>query len=161
MYERGERRRPREGGTASCAPVSISGALEACINWIADVSGKWKTGRDSRVRSTFVQRLLVSGIIEPLCISCSKDFSSRNYFCRVPETFSSATFLMAFVNLDHVQFWDPLSNSFVHRQYAASLNSISKSTYITSSRNQPTLLYNKPAGIFKRNGPSTFVIVPA
>jgi hypothetical protein len=30
------------GGTASCAPVSISGVLEACIDGIADVSGKWE-----------------------------------------------------------------------------------------------------------------------
>jgi hypothetical protein len=38
------------GGTASCAPVSISGALEACIDGMADVSGKWETGRDWRAR---------------------------------------------------------------------------------------------------------------
>lgn len=42
--ERGGRRRPGEGGTASCAPASISGALEACINGMADMSGKWETG---------------------------------------------------------------------------------------------------------------------
>jgi len=55
--------RLREGGTASCAPVSISGALEACINRMADVSGKWETGRDWRARSIFVQRLLISGVM--------------------------------------------------------------------------------------------------
>jgi hypothetical protein len=32
LHERGGRRRPREGETASCAPVSISSALEACID---------------------------------------------------------------------------------------------------------------------------------
>jgi hypothetical protein len=37
---------PREGGTALCALVSISSALEACINGLVNVSGKWETGRD-------------------------------------------------------------------------------------------------------------------
>jgi len=32
--------RKREGKTASCAPVSISSALEACIDGMADVSSK-------------------------------------------------------------------------------------------------------------------------
>jgi hypothetical protein len=34
------RRRPREGGTASCATISISGTLEAYIDGITVVSGK-------------------------------------------------------------------------------------------------------------------------
>jgi hypothetical protein len=70
-------------------------------------------------------------------------------------------FSMASINLDHAQFWDPLSNAFLHRQYAASSNSTSKSTYTTSSRNQPALLNNKPAGMFKRNDQSTSAIAPA
>jgi hypothetical protein len=35
-----ERRRPREGDTASSALVSMSGALEVWINGMVDISGK-------------------------------------------------------------------------------------------------------------------------
>jgi hypothetical protein len=70
------------------------------------------------------------------------------------------SFLMASINLDDAQFWDPLSNSFLPRQYT-SLNNMSKSTYPTSSRNQPILLHNKPAGMFKHNCQSTSEIAPA
>jgi len=39
----------RKAGAQMLA-VSISGALEACIDGMADVSGKWETGRDWRAR---------------------------------------------------------------------------------------------------------------
>ena len=51
------------GGAASCAPVSISGALGACIDGMAVVSGKWDTERDWRARSIFMQRSLGSKAI--------------------------------------------------------------------------------------------------
>ncbi len=74
----------------------------------------------------------------------------------IPNSFSIAT-----VNLDHAYFWDPLSNSFLDKQYTALSHSTSKSTYITSSRNRPALLHNKAARIFKHNDQSMSTIIPA
>ena len=65
MTHNPERRKEnaKEGGAASCAPVSISGAPGACIDGMAVVNGKWDTERDWRARSIFVRRLLVSKAI--------------------------------------------------------------------------------------------------
>jgi hypothetical protein len=50
-------------GLLPALPYPISGALGACIDGMAVVSGKWDTERDWRARSIFVQRLLRSGAI--------------------------------------------------------------------------------------------------
>ena len=40
----------RENITTLYIPISISGILKAYINGLADINGKWGTGRDWRAR---------------------------------------------------------------------------------------------------------------
>jgi hypothetical protein len=115
---------------------------------------------EANLRTAFAYKRGYIAPILPTLKTSAQEISIFTTFPRcslpIPNSFSIAT-----INLDHAYFWDPLSNSFLDKQYTASLYSTSKSIYTTSSRNRLALLYNKAARIFKHNDQSISAIVPA